>query len=155
MREVKHCDTNIPLHEHSTSSSSRPPALLLSSLLCYWTSQYSAVCNSRAADALFTISACRSCSCGRYHGITRRLAVLLLSFLCSFVVLAAVQSAMACALQRDAKSRISEQDFFFCKAVGNQEIRSCSSSWTMQDGIQVGSHYRSVEAYRCYNMCHG
>lgn len=56
---------------------------------------------------------------------------------CSFTVLAAAQTAMACALKRDATSKISEKDFFFCKSPREGEIRTCDNSWNMLDGILV------------------
>uniref|UniRef100_A0A383WDA4 Peptidase C1A papain C-terminal domain-containing protein n=1 Tax=Tetradesmus obliquus TaxID=3088 RepID=A0A383WDA4_TETOB len=55
----------------------------------------------------------------------------------AFALLAAAQSAMACALKQDASSSISEQDFFFCKSVSQGEERTCSSSWSMRQGIEA------------------
>ncbi|KIZ03611.1 hypothetical protein MNEG_4343 [Monoraphidium neglectum] len=55
----------------------------------------------------------------------------------AFAVLAAVQSAVACALRRDATSSLSEQDFFFCKSLALREKRGCGNSWGMRSGIEA------------------
>jgi hypothetical protein len=55
----------------------------------------------------------------------------------AYVVLAAAQSAIACALGKDASSQLSEQDFFFCKTAAPGEERSCTSSWTIYEAVQA------------------
>jgi hypothetical protein len=56
----------------------------------------------------------------------------------AFAVLAAAQSAVAIALQEDARSSLSEQDFHFCKAAEVLKTQpSCSTGMTMEDGLQV------------------
>eukprot|EP00878_Enallax_costatus_P023439 GHUV01024932.1.p1 GENE.GHUV01024932.1~~GHUV01024932.1.p1 ORF type:complete len:287 (+),score=19.82 GHUV01024932.1:132-992(+) len=71
----------------------------------------------------------------------------------AFVVLSIAQSAMASALKEDATGRISEQDFFFCKAVGDNEDRTCTSSWGMLDGVQTWATLDHNNKYPVMDYC--
>ncbi|WIA42099.1 hypothetical protein OEZ86_009374 [Tetradesmus obliquus] len=67
-----------------------------------------------AADACYT-GACASCV--------------------AFSVTSAARAAVAAALQTDASTvSLSPQDFFFCKSLGRQEERSCSSGMSNKAG---------------------
>jgi hypothetical protein len=54
----------------------------------------------------------------------------------AFAVLAAAQSAIASALQTNATSRLSEQDFFFCKTRRYGEERRCNSMLSVADSME-------------------
>jgi hypothetical protein len=71
----------------------------------------------------------------------------------AFVVLAAAQSAVACALQEDASSQLSEQDFFFCKTVAHGEERSCTSSWTIAEAVQALVDVTNKKQYPLLERC--
>ena len=53
----------------------------------------------------------------------------------AFAVVAAATSAMAMALQQDAKASLSEQDLFFCKSTAAGIERTCSGGLSMKEGV--------------------
>jgi hypothetical protein len=71
----------------------------------------------------------------------------------AYVVLAAAQSAMACALGENASSQLSEHDFFFCKTVAPGEERSCTSSWTVYEAVQALVRTTNSRIYPVTERC--
>jgi hypothetical protein len=71
----------------------------------------------------------------------------------AYVVLAAAQSAIGCALGQNASSQLSEHDFFFCKAVAPGEERSCTSSWTVFEAVQALVRTTNSRMYPVTERC--
>lgn len=48
---------------------------------------------------------------------------------------------------------MSEQDFFFCKSVSPGEERTCSSSWSMKDGVDALVSLQFAKRYPVTESC--
>ena len=53
----------------------------------------------------------------------------------AFAVTAAAESAMATALQQEAKGTLSEHDFYFCKGISPGFQGSCEEAFSLQDSV--------------------
>jgi hypothetical protein len=71
----------------------------------------------------------------------------------AYVVLAAAQSAIACALGENASSALSEHEFFFCKTVALGEERGCTSSWTIYEAVQALVRTTNSKIYPLTERC--
>ena len=72
----------------------------------------------------------------------------------AFSVVAAAESAMATALQRDASNMdLSEQDFYFCKSLTPEFEPSCSNTWSLREGVQTWTRLAAQETYVTTEKC--
>lgn len=72
----------------------------------------------------------------------------------AFSVTSAARAAVAAALQTDASTiSLSPQDFFFCKSLGRQEERSCSSGMSVAAGMQAFAEGHAQGQYLVTERC--